>query len=269
MDIIQWNDDDFMPLEERREAERHVKRFFGPNITEDLIQHRARQRLFYFKCMRKHKRRGRDWTLLIDSDEFLYVNYPTVAALNLTAPSLEEPGSVMTFLQTELVRSGNNLTTPCVQIPRIRFGSQESSSLQVDAQVPAGFNANSFQTFRWRQHANAANYLANRISKTMIDLNRVKWEDLVPVSSIHRPIRSICGRRRLHIRKPDQVFVINHYLGSWEQYSFRDDRRNGNERSQEVRRVGCNVYNIWFGRFVSMQVFLTVLLLCLLCLHVL
>jgi hypothetical protein len=234
MDIVQWKDDDFMPPKDRKHAEFHVKRYFG-NITPDLIQHRARQRLFYFNCMKQLKEQNRDWTLLIDTDEYLYVNYPTVAALNLTAPPITQSGSVMSFLKEELQRPGHNLTTPCVQMPRIRFGSQESEAAKLEHHVPDGFNASHFQTLRWRKHAKSDNYFANRISKTMIDLSRVAWSDLVPVDSIHMPIRSMCGQRRLHIRKEEQVFVINHYLGTWEQYSYRDDSRTGKERSHKVR----------------------------------
>jgi hypothetical protein len=235
MDIVQWNDDDFMPPQHKKVAEQHVRDYFG-DIPPDLVQHRARQRLFYFRCMQKLKKEGRDWTLLIDSDEFLYVNYPTVAALNLAAPPVNQTGSVMSFLKEDRQRPGQNLTTgPCIQIPRIRFGSKESHDANVKRHVPVGFNASSFQTLRWRKHASSDNYYANKISKTMIDLSRVGWKDLRPVDSIHRPIRSICGQRRLHIRKADQVFAINHYLGTWEQFSYRDDSRNGKQRSQRVR----------------------------------
>jgi hypothetical protein len=242
MDIVQWKDDDFMPPKDREEAEFHVRRYFGGpknqnNITPELIQHRARQRLFYFHCMEHLKEQGRDWTLLIDSDEFVYVNYPTVAALNLTAPPINKTGSVMSFLKEELQRPGHNLTSPCVQMPRLRFGNQESEAGDVKRHVPVGFNASKFQTLRWRKHASTKNYFANRISKTMIDLSRVGWSDLVPVDSIHMPIRSMCRQRRLHIRKEEQVFAINHYLGTWEQYSYRDDSRTGKERSHEVRWV--------------------------------
>ena len=64
----------------------------------------------------------------------------------------------------------------------------------------------------------------------------LSWDDLQPVDSIHRPIKSICTRRRLHIRRNDQVFVINHYLGTREQYFYRKDARADNERSGKVRR---------------------------------
>jgi hypothetical protein len=238
MDIVQWKDDDFMPPQNKKAAEDHVRQYFG-DISPDLVQHRARQRLFYFRCMERLKDQGRDWTLLVDTDEYIYINYPTVAALNLTAPPINQTGSVMSFLKEELQRPGHNLSTPCVQMPRMRFGTQESEVANIEHHVPVGFNASMFQTLRWRKHASSDNYFANRISKTMIDLSRVAWNDLVPVDSIHMPIRSMCGQRRLHIRKEDQVFAINHYLGTWDQYSYRDDSRTGKERSRKVRWLEC------------------------------
>jgi hypothetical protein len=232
--ISLWADHDFMAdTEEHRVAVDWVRRKFeNTKIGEDLIQHRARQRLFYYKCMKQLKNENRDWTILTDSDEYLLINYETVKTTKtgLVTPSVDEPGSVLTFLQRELAQPMTNLTSPCIQIPRSRFNAQESESSQVQKLVPLGLNASQFQTLRWRHHADAYNYAANRISKVVMDLSRVPWSALEPVSSIHRPVRSLCGRRKLHLRAPEQVFVIHHYLGTWAQYSYRDDSRKGNER---------------------------------------
>jgi hypothetical protein len=236
MDIQEWSDEDFMNKTEKEQAEAHASKYFRLQQNKDaaLIQHRARQRLFYFKCMKHFKEQGRDWVVLIDTDEFLHVNYPTVNELQLNAPGIMEPGSVRTFLQHELERPGQNLTTtPCVQIPRIRYGAEESTPHQVARRTPEFLNASLFQTLRWRKHASPYDHTSNKISKTMIDLSRVPWQDLQPVDSVHRPIRSMCGHRRLYIQSHHQVFLINHYLGTLEQYSYRNDSRVGRERSQE------------------------------------
>jgi hypothetical protein len=239
MTIQVWDDHDYMSDTERSMHERYVKQHFGPEIfaQPDLITHRARQRLFYYKCMQHLKERGRGWVLLTDTDEYLHVNYPTVRALNLTstAPAMSTPESVGTFLREELKRPGNNLTSPCVQIPRLRYGAKESTSRQVQRHVPEGFNGTHFLTLRWRHRAGPDNRLHNKISKTLIDLRRVQSQQLQPVTSVHRPIRELCGHRRLYILPKDQVLLINHYLGSKEQYQFRNDSRVGKERSDEVR----------------------------------
>lgn len=258
--IVQWKDSDFMSATEKQEAEEYVELYFGGSekIGSTLVQHRARQRLFYYKCMVHLKEQGRDWALLTDSDEFLYLNYPTIQKLKRpNVPPINQPGSVLTFLRSELNRTTatasaatattrnakqqatTNLTTPCIQIPRIRFGAMESTQSQVYANVPSSVSSRveldpfQFLTLRWRKHAHPDDYGHNRISKVLIDLSRVPWTELHPVDSIHRPIRSMCGHRRLHIRKPQQVLVINHYLGTLEQYTFRDDSRLGQQRSMK------------------------------------
>lgn len=239
MTIQVWDDHDYMSESERLMHERYVKQHFGPEIfaQPDLITHRARQRLFYYKCMQSMKEQRRGWVLLTDTDEYLHINYPTVRSLNLTsiAPAVSMHNSVGAFLREELQRPGNNLTSPCVQIPRLRYGAKESTSRQVQRQVPGEFNGSHFLTLRWRHHAAPDNRFHNRISKTLIDLHRVKSQQLRPVTSVHRPIRELCGHRRLYILPKDQVLLINHYLGSKEQYQLRNDSRVGKERSDEVR----------------------------------
>jgi hypothetical protein len=273
MRISEWNDSDYIVPEEREEAEYWAQRKFGPDIPVALVKHRARQRLFYYHCMKHLKKQGRQWTLLTDSDEFLRVNYKTVHSRLVNSPidtttttrtiptSREEPGSFLSFLQQELSRPGHNLTSPCVQIPRIRFGTQESVPVGQDETTQfGGFLSNSsgnFLTLKWRKHAHPSNYPVNRISKVLVDLRRVSWEDLAPVESIHLPIKGLCKRRRLHIRTHEQVFVINHYLGTWEQYAYRDDSRVGNERSVEVSFAFCPFFflrrvaiNFWRAIFI-------------------
>lgn len=268
MSIREWSDDDYYRLNstEKEEAEYWARRKFK-GISQTLVEHRARQRLFYYYCMRQLKIEGRQWTLMIDSDEFLRVNYQTVNKLlglsdgginhhhhqattdqyndewkkknttTMKVPPMNESGSVLKYLQQELQRPGHNLTTPCVQIPRIRFGALDSNVREsTTVKERPWFNRTNFLTLRFLGHAAPDSYTINKISKVMVDLRRVSWQELAPVESIHMPIRDLCKRRRLYIRSYDQVFVIHHYLGTWEQYSYRDDSRAGLERS---RQVGC------------------------------
>ena len=95
MTIIEWKvDDDYSTLAERDLAEETVRHHFG-NLTANLIRHRARQRIFYDKCMKHLKREGQSWSMLIDTDEFLRINEPKVAELELApAVTVEEPASI-------------------------------------------------------------------------------------------------------------------------------------------------------------------------------
>lgn len=271
--IVVWNhDDDYVTADELVQAEEHVRRYFGAQLRPELVRHRARQRMFYYKCLQHMKQQQRQWTALIDTDEYLALNYEKIRQWHDAKnhnnnnkdraeprppppPRIEEPGSILKFLHQELYQNPDpfsNITLPCIQIPRIRFGAVESDRALVEQGVPkisnhingtyynnntvwSGYN---FATLRWRWHAHEQNYNLNRISKTILDVSRLAWSDLQPIDSIHRPIRQYCGHRKLHIRKSEQVLVLHHYLGTWEQYSFRDDARQGKERSQKVCTSG-------------------------------
>lgn len=248
MNIVAWTDVDFMSTVERDEAENVVRQHFG-NLTNDLIRHRARQRLFYDKCMRKLKADGQSWSILTDTDEFLRINVPKVQELQLRSTTresngqnqhpltIEAPASIRSLLQAELQRTGTNLTkSPCIQIPRLRFGATmvgddgQHNSLPT---VLTGFDTTHFLTLHWRKHAGLDQYKINKISKVIIDVSQVPWNELKPVESIHRPIKTLCSQRKLHILSSDSILIINHYLGSWEQYEYRQDARTGDLRSRQ------------------------------------
>ena len=249
---VWWNDSDYIAdSKELDEAESRVQRQFqADNPSPQLIRHRARQRLFYYHCLQEHKRQNRTFTLLTDTDEYLTVNYetvqktksPTVASL---IPSIAEPGSVLKLLQHEQkyhLQDSPVTSSPCIQIPRSRFGAIETTD-EESAPTNNLFALNASQqlgTLRWRYHADPSNYHHNRISKTVLDVSRIEDQYIQSVDSIHRPVKHYCSQRNLHIRAPEQLLLIHHYLGSWEQYSFRQgDARMGNERSRNVSTFSC------------------------------
>ena len=223
----------------------------------NLIQHRARQRLFYSQCMIEHQQSSlnRGWTLFLDTDEFVSINYPMMSTLrpfyhlnDITIPSVSEPGSVLKLLQLEQVyfnkevQQSNNMTSsPCIQIPRFRYGTMEVPTTIKQSSLPKMINTSHFATLRWQIHAKTNNYSMNRISKTIIDLSRISAEELYNnfpiVESIHKPLPLHCARRKLHIRSTQQIFIIHHYLGTHEQYTFRKDSRSRNERNEKVRII--------------------------------
>ena len=102
--IIEWNSDtDYFTTTEFVETQKDVKQYFS-HTTPQLIEHRARQRLFYYKCMYTLKTLHKGWTLLLDTDEFIHINYETVNKYNMTNANvainpITQPGSVATLLQ--------------------------------------------------------------------------------------------------------------------------------------------------------------------------
>ena len=245
IEIQQWRDTDVMTESEFREAQLEVQRKFKAyDLNPQLVLHRARQRLFYYKCLQQLQTSGKGWTLLIDTDEYLTINYPTLLQVqeanhhanktNLPLPQMDQPGSVANFIQQQLLLDTNihnststalqNLqSSPCVQVPRLRFGVAESTTEQVQHLVPHPWNGSDFQTMNWRSHTSAGDFKRNKISKTIIDLKRVHPHELLPVDSIHLPIRKHCSQRKLHIKSQDSFLRIHHYLGSFQQYTYREN----------------------------------------------
>ncbi len=267
--IEEWKDSDFGTQQEYHDAVIEVKRSFGPVISPTLARHRARQRLFYYKCLQTLKQQGYHWTLLTDTDEFVTLNYDAARQYNMThhLKTPDQPNAVAHFIHehsyvipksmtsfsvvqqkpdenlvqpnSELLKDNpplyNLQSSPCVQIPRIRFGAKESPFNDVQRRVPEGYNGSDFLTLRWRSHTSPEEYQINKISKAVLDLSRIDMDEIVPVTSIHMPVRSLCQQRRLHLRKSQSFLVIHHYLGSLDQFRYRenDARIEDQVRSQE------------------------------------
>jgi len=223
MTIEEWTDKDFMSSKLFSVAQ-HLAEL---NQTQVIELHRARQREFYAKCMKRLKSQNRTWTMLTDTDEFLLINRRATKRFNVTdAPPMEQPASVMTFLKQERAKNVTEMPkrTVCIMIPRLRFGSRESSTKHINAQVPAGFNASTFTTLRHRKHAQPKVSNINKTGKVIVDVSRLNPQRII-VKNPHRPLWAYCPRSELFTEIMDNLFVIHHYAGTWEQYTFRDDFR--------------------------------------------
>ena len=71
MNIVEWTEEDFLPSDFN---ERVQKRLKGNNKDPLLQNHRERQWQFNLECLRYHKKNNREWTMLIDTDEYLAIN---------------------------------------------------------------------------------------------------------------------------------------------------------------------------------------------------
>ena len=238
MIIEEWSDQDyFHPL-----TEQNLTRKKFPKLSMATNLHRLRQVTFYEHCMKRLKEQRQTWTILIDTDEFLAFNTHTYH-LNTT---VQTPASFLTFIQQEMKKPENatKLRTrfqkpPCIMIPRLRYGSKESSAKQISHNVPHHFNASAFLTLRWRKHASLNNIKMNRVTKAIVDVSQIPIEDMI-VENLHHPTR-YCSERLVTMRIRASYFVIHHYLGTWEQFSFRNDVRKadgmrGRKVSREKRR---------------------------------
>ncbi|OEU07583.1 hypothetical protein FRACYDRAFT_197417, partial [Fragilariopsis cylindrus CCMP1102] len=256
IDITIWkSDSDYTSKEEFDLAKQKIKNEFTELPTNELIEHRARQRLFYTHCLRELKQPQQSqpnqnqsqssWTMLIDVDEFIRVNYKLVEQESRKKNTTTNNNN--TEDADNDIYSSNNKSplfylqsSPCIQIPRYRFVSSSSSSSSsnnnsnnnssnkiIDTTTSMMIDPNNFLTQKYRNHAKSTDYKKNKISKTIIDLRRISLNDIIEVNSIHMPIRKYCSQRNLHIQPKESLLVINHYLGSFQQFTYRDnDARN-------------------------------------------
>ncbi|EEC45518.1 predicted protein [Phaeodactylum tricornutum CCAP 1055/1] len=119
----------------------------------------------------------------------------------------------------------------CAPVPRCRFSAVESHPEEVSVGVPSIIGANQLETLRWMYRSQ-------------------KGRDGLP-----KVVKGICPRQNFE----RSFLVINHYLGDWNVYSFRDDSRKGGEKSRQVWEFRTNEteggsadqIRPWIGGFVA------------------
>lgn len=247
--IEEWDDFDVLKPEIARnripdDADLQVKR----------DRHRIRQRNFYQKCLERLKQQGRTWVTLIDTDEFLMYNHKGGEAFDewerqqtkllkesrfsdrarvkpsQTPPTPSEEGALINYIWQERAAGHPFYQRTCISCPRLQFGAKESTEEERQKQVAPIIEADRLDTLRFRKHAPRQDFVKNGLSKSILDVSRI---DKFPrIQSLHRPIKTLCTAPWKD--DWDSGLRINHYLGSWEAYSFRDDSRRGGERSFEA-----------------------------------
>lgn len=154
---------------------------------------------------------------------------------------MDQPGAVLDLLQQAVRKTAEHVSYPCISMLRVLFGSVESTREEIYKEVPDGFDAKHFETFRWRYHALPHNMSFHGNPKVILDVSAIPEERFPTdiVFSIHRPVEKYCHRNKevsfTSFRK--QPIAVNHYLGSWERYAARNDKR----RSREVYNAKANV----------------------------
>jgi hypothetical protein len=90
--------------------------------------------------------------------------------------------------------------------------------------------------------------------KAILDVSAIP-EEFVPVNmvySIHKPIEKLCHRNVRY-----QPVSLNHYLGSWERYNARDDKRRSRAKHEgkaskvSAQRKEDDGARLWLKGFVE------------------
>jgi len=129
---------------------------------------------------------------------------------------------------------------PCLSMPRLLYGSREnietnngtSNNNGYESMAPEGFHDEDFVTLRYRWHASKGSFDASKYGKTIIDVSRIPKDALKGEAlNIHRPLTYHC--RKDPVRYAIALFRVNHYLDSYEAYSYRNDARSNLRQCKE------------------------------------
>ena len=268
MNIQEWTDDNYMPsdfLVYQKPPEKYMEDAsdFNKDLSaEDILEistHRYRQRVFLAQCLKAHRDQGSSWVIHIDTDEYVVAS-KLLRQMNpnyVTIPPMDQPKSVLNLLQQVVNKTTQQVSYPCISMLRVLFGSVESSNEEVYNEVPSGFNAKHFESLRWRYHALPHNMSFHGNPKVILDVSAIPEEHFPEdiVFSIHRPVQAFCHRNKevafTNFRK--QPIAVNHYLGSWERYAGRNDKRRSRavyDAKANVRRGKDDGNRLWLKGFV-------------------
>jgi len=235
MNITYWTDKDYMPKKITATAAD-----FENNTG--LMMHRVRQNNFYRTCIPALRDMGLNWLMLVDTDEYILPSYASGYFSNLTERvSFRKPGSVMRLLKyQEMVAPDVNHT--CVYMPRFFFGAQDSKQSLVNHGVPPSINASNMLTQRYlyrepRKHANG---------KNLMHLQRVPA--IKKFMSVHHVSTHACPDPKTMVNKDlNRVSIarVHHYLGSPEQYLYREDPRGNYHANASVKTYHTRGLDRW------------------------
>lgn len=277
--IVEWYDEDYMPnefIEAGRApiiisnasdltniADIHNPELQNETILLQISNHRYRQRVFLAQCLREFRfYYNLSWVVHIDTDEYIVASklLRQMKPLYVDVPnSTESSGSVLRLIQQTVARTYQLVGYPCISMLRVLFGSVESTKDEIYYdQVPTSFNATNFETLRWRYHALPHNMTLHGNPKVILDVSVIP-EDYFPqniVYSIHRPVKEVCPKNKeiyyTNFRK--QPIGTNHYLGSWERYNSRNDKRRSRsvyDLKATVKRGKDDFAGTWLKGFVN------------------
>jgi len=174
MEILLWEDSYYMPAgDELRKKMRKIPRgsikkqkFGNQKQNEQLRLHRVRQKEFISSCLLHHQTNKRKWTMIIDTDEYLVFNKKdengketiyrenekldahkreVLRGVQEIRKDLPKVGKVSIAEYAEKHKSEQPWEIePCMSLPRLFFGSMESSESAVRNDVPEIFDAKKY-----------------------------------------------------------------------------------------------------------------------------
>lgn len=294
LQIIEWKDPDFLPQSfiekgyhispkdisgDAKKSKWHEGHEDPAQVIADIMKinnHRFRQLSFYSRCLRHMREAMKTWVIHIDTDEYVVVNpllrrnmnrYKNRSAgrksiAKLETPSLRTPSAIFEFFTKgvmidEALLSKSNY--PCVSLPRLLFGSTESSATNAKTATVVEtyeFEKNKFETLRWKYHTDFNDTDRNAQPKVIVDVSTVQTNDEMfqpKAFSIHRPSKRLCRRLDQMNLTQFQRFPlsVNHYIGSRERYFARNDTRRSERTYNFKSHVQNGVDDDWISDWLD------------------
>jgi hypothetical protein len=253
---------------------------------DELHKHRSRQKRFLAECQKYHKARNRTWLAVIDPDEYITFNiisdddrdperkhdvdvFDLMDGVNFTTPdyriAMQEARRAMTkenvlWFKTifDYINEHRDeepwKNEHCYLMPRTLFSAIESPPdvLEDSGVTQYGLDPNRFSTLTYFKHGEKGSWYDNHFGKVIIDLSRVDSKEIVhDMPNIHSPLDSCFYPFRLY---ETGLLRVNHYLGSWEQYSAKSDVRRNRAKFNEAAFVNFGTdfqLQSWLKRFVE------------------
>ena len=266
--IDMWYDDDYISPKQLKNIPNYPPKGAPSDLWADMIRERYlfRQNWFLSKCLSEIQKRNRtEWVLLHDADEFVVFNRHGSKVWKKELMPQYGEGTLLGYISATQGDEASPFHKPetCIPMPRLLFGSMESSSEQVHANVPTGFDARNFATLRYRHHVDQNDVRASGFVKPLINVGRSPTTGgfhVEPARDPHCPYPKpgICSSFNImqHINSDWSVhespLVMNHYVGSWESFAF--GRKWFLERFNETKGVTGGVSDEirpWLAAFVN------------------
>lgn len=209
MDITLWSKDHF-----------DMKSLKG---SERLV-HKALQRMFIRRCLKKLHQEGREWVFVTDIAEYIMINDGVRDAKNGISPLSQggqhpvlpnhaAPGSVLQFLRREDVRIPHTQEdakdSACITMSRKTFGGKEGPTPKSPMD---GFDVSDLQTMKWRHYADEG-----KAGRSMINLSKIKVSDIAQGPSPNRPLQNNLCKGSIRLKEQESVLVVNRYTQSVEE----------------------------------------------------
>jgi hypothetical protein len=236
--IEEWTEKDYFD-KDLRQRSLEMKGVKNPSPNASHLLFLERQSKFIKSCSLHLQKQNRTWISFHDIDEYYVINSDIVKG---TKQRMEEPGSIIKLIN-ELQKNATSTSDlvlpaqysgPCVTTYRVPYSAVESSEEERGQEVPSFLDPRRLETLRWRNHAHPSKAI---IGKSLVDVSKLPalkdmgWLDRkrTPFSP-HKFIPS-CPSVFYH---PNAFIVLNHYLGSWEAYTYRaNDPRKGNIKNRK------------------------------------